>query len=90
MVDPILIVASATAVFGAWELCLGRPLFGRTPWNLSERALRIYGACSLALSLVAIALALSYPSGLAFMTYGIGVLASVAVVHLVTRRQATN
>jgi hypothetical protein len=89
MVDPIFIVATATAAFSAWELVVGRPLFGPSPWNLSERSLRLYAACSLALSLIAIALALTYPTGLAFMTYGIGTLALVGTVQLATRRKAT-
>jgi hypothetical protein len=90
MVGPILVIAIATAAFGAWELIAGRPLFGRSSWNLSERAHRLYGACSLVLSLVAIALAVTYPAGLAFMTYGIGTLALVGTVQLVTRLKATN
>jgi len=89
MVDPIFIVAIATVALSSWQLAVGRPLFRRPTWNLSERGHRLYGACSLALSLLAIALALTYPTGLAFMTYGIGTLALVGATQLVTRRKAT-
>jgi hypothetical protein len=89
MVDPMVIFPSVTAVLGAWELLTGRGTFG-SPRGLSQRGLRLVGAYSLALSLVVIALDLTYPSGLAFMTYGIGILALVATIHLVTRRRATN
>lgn len=86
----ILIFPIATAAFGMWELVSGRPWYGRSPWNLSGRGLRLYGACSLALSLVVIALAVTYPTGLAFMTYGIGILVLVGTVQLATRLKATN
>jgi hypothetical protein len=82
-------VAIPMAAFGAWELLVGRSLFGRVPRNLSQRGVRLYGACSLALSLVAIALAVTYPTGLAFMTYGIGILALVGTVQVVTSRKAS-
>jgi hypothetical protein len=89
MVDPIFIVATVAAALSTWQLFVGRPLSGGSKWNLSERGHRLYGACSLALSLVAIALAATYPTGLAFMTYGIGTLALVGTVQLATRRKAT-
>jgi hypothetical protein len=90
MVDPIFIAAIGVATLGAWELLTGRPLLGRAPGNLSERGTRLYGASSLALSLGVIALAASYPTGLAFMTFGIGILILVATTHLVTSRKATS
>jgi hypothetical protein len=39
---------------------------------------------------VAIALAVTYPASLAFMTYGIGTLALVGTVQLVTSLKTTN
>jgi len=89
MVDPLFICAIGTAGLGAWELLVGRPVFGMPRWTLSGRGMRLIGAYSLALSLVVIALAVTQRGGLAFVTYAIGVLTLAATVVLVTNRKAS-
>ncbi|MDQ2923789.1 MAG: hypothetical protein M3Q90_05800 [Candidatus Dormibacteraeota bacterium] len=86
MVDPILLVATATAGLGLWELLTGRPLFGRPGWIRSATGVRLVGAYSLALSLVVVTLLVTRPGGLPFLTFGIGVLILGATVQIVRRR----
>ena len=89
MVNYLVIISLATAGLGLWEIVTGRPLLGAAGWPLQVRATRWAGAYTLTVSLVVAALALSYPSGLAFVTYAILMLAFAATVQLTRKRRAT-
>ena len=88
MVNFVALIALGTAGFGIWELIVGRPLRRAPDWPLSQRATRWGGAYTLAVSLLVAALAISYPTGVAFMTYGILVLAFAATVQLTKKRRS--
>ncbi len=88
MVNSLVIVSLATSGLGLWEIVTGRPLFGGARWPLNARATRWGGAYTLAVSLGVAALAISFPAGVAFMTYGILVLAFAAIVQLTKMRQS--
>ncbi|MGH7761566.1 MAG: hypothetical protein ACREOY_09140 [Candidatus Dormibacteraceae bacterium] len=81
-------LALATAGWGLWEIVTGRPPLGAANWPLQARATRWGGAYTLTVGLVVAALALSYPTGLAFGTYAILVLAFAAAVQVTRKRPA--
>jgi hypothetical protein len=80
MVDPIIVVAAATAGLGLWVLVAGRTFRGLPKWPLEGTTLRVAGAYELIGSLFVIGLALAGGKGLAFVTYAVLSLAVVAVV----------
>ena len=88
MVNYLVIISLATAGLGLWEIVTGRPLLGAPHWPLQARATRWGGAYTLAVSLVVAALALSYPTGLAIVTYAILGLAFAATVQLTKLRRS--
>jgi hypothetical protein len=85
---PLVIFALATAGLGLWELVTGRPLFGAARWPLNPRATRWGGAYTFAGSFVVVVLAVTYSSGIAFMTYAIVALAFAGTVEVSRRRRA--
>jgi hypothetical protein len=89
MADPVFIFALATSGLGLWELVTGRPLFGATRWSLNQRATRWYGAYTLAGSLVVVVLAITYSSGVAFITFGLMALFMAATIQVVQSRRRT-
>jgi len=88
MVNFVALIALGTAGIRLRELIVGRPLPRPPDWPQSQRATRWGGAYTLAVSLLVAALAISYPTGVAFMTYGILVLAFAATVQLTKRRRS--
>jgi hypothetical protein len=90
MVNFFVIFALAMAGLGLWELATGRSLFGSRRWPLNQRATRWGGAYTFTVSLVVAGLAVTYSYGIAFMIFGVLVLAFAATVQVITRkRQAT-
>jgi hypothetical protein len=89
MVNPVFIFALATSGLGLWELVTGRPLFGATRWPLNQRATRWYGAYTLTGSLVVVVLAVTYSSGVAFITFGLMALFMAATIQVVQNRKPT-
>ena len=89
MVDPVFIFALATSGLGFWELVTGRPLFGAAGWPLGQRATRWFGAYTLTGSLLVVVLAVTYSSGVAFITFGLMALFMAATIQVVQSRRRT-
>jgi hypothetical protein len=89
MVDPVFIFALATSGLGLWELVTGRPLFRAMRKPMSQRATRWYGAYTLAGSLLVVVLAVTYSSGVAFITFGLIALFMAATIQVVQSRRRT-
>ena len=89
MVDPVFIFALATLGLGLWEMVTGRPFFGTARWPLNQRATRWFGAYTLTGSLVVVVVAVTYSSGVAFITFGLMALLMGATIQVVeSRRQS--
>jgi hypothetical protein len=80
MVDPIVVVAAATAGIGLWVLVTGRTFRGWPKWPLEGATFRVAGAYDLLGSLLVIGLAMTGLNGFAFGTYAVLSSAFVAVV----------
>jgi hypothetical protein len=85
MVDPIIVVAAATAGIGLWVLVTGRTFRGLPKWSLEGARLRVAGIYDLLGSLLVIGLAIAGNRGFAFVTYGVLTLAFVVVVLVAPR-----
>jgi hypothetical protein len=89
MVDPMVGFVVATAALGAYEFVAARPLGGSTSWAFSRRQTRWAGAYTFAASLLAAALMLTNHSAIAFLTYGLLVLAFAATAEVTRSRRAS-
>jgi len=85
MVDPILVVASATAALGLWVLVTGRTVRGLPQWPLEGSTLRLSGAYDLLGSLFVVGLSIAGQRGLAFVTYAILTLTLAAVIAVASK-----
>lgn len=68
-VNPLVVVATATAAGGFWFLMTGRRLRGWPRWPFEGRAFRLAGAYCLVGDLLVIALAVTRNDGVAFLIY---------------------
>ena len=68
-VNPLVVIATATAAGGFWLLMTGRRLRGWPRWPFKGRALRLAGAYCLVGDLLVIALAVTRNDGVAFLIY---------------------
>jgi hypothetical protein len=87
MVNWMIVVPLLVAAMGLWELVTGRPLYAAARWPLGQRATRWGGVYALVTGLLVVVLAVTYSSGIAFVTFAILSIAFGGTIELTRRRR---